>query len=142
MITLYYLEVEDNSGNKLYKIGVTKGNVSWRYQELDESDYKIIFEIKLEDAYALEGTIKDRFIDKLAYRTRRNLQDNTAFLGGETELFNTDVLELDRYSLEDALNRVRSIKNISDIIESSRKNITGVKGAIFRSALTVAKYIQ
>jgi len=142
MTTLYYLETQDFKGNSVYKIGITTGTVAFRYQKLDDSDYKILFEKKLEDACTLEGVIKDRFIDKLAFTSKRNITENTKLDSGYTETFNTDVLELDTYSLEDALNRIRNIKNISDIIETSRKNITGVKGAIFRSALTVAKYIQ
>ena len=93
---LYYFRF-NYKGRKYYKIGVTINSVSDRYKNFDGSDYraieKIFFDTNILEAKRIERLIKHVFKDKLA-----NDKHILSVKGGYSEVFISDVLNLDNYT--------------------------------------------
>ena len=92
--SLYYFSFSIK-GEKYYKIGITKYSVYERYKDLDGSNYKaidkIFFDTKIKDAKKIERLILQTFRNDLAMN-----RDLLARKGGYSEVFTSDVLDLDK----------------------------------------------
>jgi len=92
---LYYFRF-GYMGHKYYKIGVTIRTVNERYKNFDGSDYKpiekIFFDTNIREAKRIERLIKHVFKDKQA-----NDKSILSVKGGYSEVFVSDVLNLDNY---------------------------------------------
>lgn len=92
---LYYLKVNDGLA---YKIGITNKSVQKRYSKEELSRIEVIQSWKFEDgsvAYEREQNIKKVYAHA-RYKGEDLLKD------GNTELFNYDVLKLDKHSVKES----------------------------------------
>jgi hypothetical protein len=92
---LYYFRFR-HDGKKYYKIGITINDVYNRYKNKDGSNYRVIekifFDTTIYDAKRIERLILHTFKDKLV-----NDKNILSIKGGYSEVYASDVLELDNY---------------------------------------------
>jgi NADH dehydrogenase/NADH:ubiquinone oxidoreductase subunit G len=145
--TLYYLKLTDLKGKTYYKVGVTEGTVEFRYngKTFNSSwstptwQFEVLFSVKTEDAFALEGVAKDRFSSKRSFKNQN--QSFKAFGHkhfGFQEVFSQDVLGFEKHKRVDLvlsnLRRTQSLKSH----KAEAKAVKGFKGFVLNLALATA----